>query len=60
MLSYCGGRHRQGSVSGWAAVGRPTEGRGVSWVLVASVYKWGGDEGGGGAKLRDALVRNVG
>ena len=50
---------RPGRVSGWAAVGRPTEERGVSRVLAASVYEWGG-EGGGGAKLRDALVRNVG
>ena len=32
---------------------------GVSWVLAASVYEWGA-KGEGGAKLRDALVRNVG
>ena len=59
MTSCCGGRHSRGRVFGWAAVGRPTEERGVSRVLAASVYEWGA-KGEGGAELRDALVRNVG
>ena len=58
-MSCCSGRRSRGRVSGLAAVGRPTEERGVSRVLAASVSEWGA-KGEGGAKLRDALVRNVG
>ena len=61
IMHLCNAKLIWDRISGWAAVGRPTEECGVSRVLAASVYEWANEgEVRGDPWLRDVLVRNVG